>query len=111
MPAPRLLEAIEKRLLARLEEYHGRVEARLRELVEGGRQPLEVLAAASVGDDRRPANVAAGMAKQLAERADHPRRQVVDAEVPRVLERRDRLGLSRARVPGDHDEVHRGFRV
>ena len=50
------------------------------------------------------------VAEQLAERADHPRRQVVDAEVPAVLERGDRLRLARAGVAGDHHEIDPGDR-
>ena len=68
-------------------------------------QVLEVLAAAHVGDHGRPAHAAALVAEQLAEGADHPRRQVVDAEVAAVLEGGDRLRLAGARVAGDDDQV------
>ena len=105
VPAPGLLEAVEQRLLVGLEEEHRRVEARLLELVEHREQLGEVLAAAHVGDHRGAADAAALVAEQLAERGDHPRRQVVDAEVARVLEGGDRLRLAGARVAGDHEQL------
>ena len=80
VPAPGLLEPVEQRLLARLEEEHLRVEAGRLELVEDREQVGEVVAAADVGDDRRAAHPAALEAEQLAERGDQPRREVVDAE-------------------------------
>src|SRR5581483_1715504 len=106
MAAAGLLEAIEQRLLARLEEDHGRVEAAVRQVVEGRLQLVEVGAAARVGNDRGPPHVAPRVSEELAERADHPRRQVVDAEIARVLERRHGLGLAGARVAGDEDELY-----
>ena len=39
------------------------------------------------------------------EAADHPRRQVVDAEVTAVLEGGDRLRLAGPGVAGDHDQI------
>ena len=68
-------------------------------------QVVEVLAAAHVGDDRGALDAAALVAEELAEAADHPRRQVVDAEVAAVLEGGDRLRLAGPRVAGDHDQV------
>ena len=75
------------------------------ELLDHRQQVLEVLAAADVGDDRRALDAAALVAEQLAEPGDHPRRQVVDAEVAAVLEGGDRLGLAGPRVAGDHDHL------
>src|SRR5206468_789463 len=76
----------------------------LLQVLEDVQQLVEVLATANVGDDRGALHAAAGMAEQLAERVDHPRRQVVDAEVAAVLEGGDRLRLAGAGVPGDHDD-------
>jgi hypothetical protein len=44
------------------------------------------------------------VAEELAEAADHPRRQVVHAEEAGVLEGGDRFRLARAGVPGDHHQ-------
>src|ERR671918_2780679 len=107
MAPPCLLEAVEKRALIRLEKDDPRVEPFRLELVQDAGQLLEVVAPADVGDHRGPAYLASLVAEQLAERADHARRQVVDAEVTAVLEGRDRLRLPGARVAGDHDQVHR----
>src|SRR5262245_9274656 len=104
MAAARLLEAIEERLLARLEEEEARRQAGRVDLIEHRAQLLEVVAAADVRDDRGAAHAAALELEQLTEGADHPGRDVVDAEVAAVLERRDGLGLARARVAGDDDE-------
>src|SRR5262249_46623153 len=75
------------------------------QLVEHRQQVLEVLAASHVGDHGRPLDAAPLVLEQLAERADHPRRQVVDAEVAAVLEGGDRLRLARARVTRDHHQL------
>jgi hypothetical protein len=105
MTAAGLLESIQQRLLVGLEEDHRRLQARVGQLPQHLLQLLEVVAPANIGDHRSAAHAASLVAKELAERADHSRRQVVDAEVTAVLEGRDRLGLARTRVPGDHDEV------
>src|SRR5512143_2200893 len=105
MAAASLLVAVEQDLLVRLEEDHLELEVARAELVEDRLQVLEVLAAADVGHHRGPLDTAALVPEELAEPADHPRRQVVDAEVAAVLEGRDRLGLAGAGVPGDHHEL------
>ena len=101
-----LLVAVEQRLLVGLEEEHRRLQAVGLEVVEHLQQVVEVLAAAHVGDDRGALDAAALVAEELAEAADHPRRQVVDAEVAAVLEGGDRLRLAGAGVAGDHDQGH-----
>ena len=105
MAAPRLLEAVEQGLLVGLEEEHGWVEAALLELAEHPDQLLEVVSATDVGDDRGAAHAASLVAEELAEGADHPRGEVVDAKVAAVLERRDGLRLPGPRVAGDHHQV------
>ena len=100
-----LLEAVHQRLLVRLEEEHPQVQAVLVELADHGLKLVEVLASSHVGDDRGVADHRALVAEELAQRPDHPRRQVVDAEEARVLERGDRLRLARARIAGDHPQL------
>ena len=101
--APGLLEAVGQGLLVGLEEEHPRLQALGRQLVEDGEQLVEVLAAAHVGDDRGAAHAAALVAEEVTELADHPRRQVVDAEEAAVLEGGDRLRLAGPGVAGDDD--------
>ena len=74
-------------------------------------QVVEVLAAAHVGDDRGALDAAALVAEELAEAVDHPRRQVVDAEVAAVLEGGDRLRLAGPGVAGDHDQASTSRRL
>ncbi len=100
-----LLVAVEQRLLVGLEEEQLRLQPVAAQLLDHLDQLLEVLAAAHVGDDRGALDAAALVAEELAEAADHPRRQVVDAEVAAVLEGGDRLRLAGAGVAGDQDEV------
>src|SRR5215212_1575304 len=104
MPAARLPVAMKQGLLIGLEEDHLEVEPAGGELVEDRKQVLEVLAASHVGDDRGLLDAAAGVAEELPQAADHPRRQVVHAEVAAVLEGGDRLRLTGPRVAGDHHE-------
>ena len=99
-----LLVAVDQGLLVGLEEEHRRFQAVGLEVVEHLQQVVEVVAAAHVGDDRGALDAAALVAEELAEAADHPRRQVVDAEVAAVLEGGDRLRLAGARVAGDDDQ-------
>src|SRR5687768_9190847 len=107
MPAPRLLEAVHERLLARFQEEHLEVEAVVVELAEDRLKLVEVAAAANVGHHRRVAHHRPLVAEELAQGADHPGRQVVDAEKARVLEGRDCLRLAGSRVAGDHPELDR----
>src|SRR4029079_19756112 len=97
MAARGLVVALKQRVLLGLEEDHLEVELAGIELLEHSQEILEVLAAADVRHHRRPLDAAALMAEELAERTDHARREVVDAEVAAVLERRDRLRLAGAR--------------
>ncbi len=100
-----LLVAVDQGLLVGLEEEHGRFQPLGLEVVEHLQQVVEVIAAAHVGDDRGALDAAALVAEELAEAADHPRRQVVDAEVAAVLEGGDRLRLAGPGVTGDHDQL------
>jgi hypothetical protein len=75
------------------------------EVLEHRAQRLEVVAAAHVGDDGRALDLRALVDEQLDQRADHLGRQVVDAEVPGVLEDVHGRRLAGARVARDDDEV------
>ena len=106
MAAARLLVAGEQRLLVGVEEQHAVARRRARSRSSStALERLEVVAAAHVGDDRRALDLRALVHEQLDERADHLRRQVVDAEVARVLEDVHRRRLAGAREAGDDDEV------
>ena len=105
VPAARLLVAREQRLLAGAQEQHAVRDARRVELVEHLGELLEVGAAAQVGDDGRALHLGPRVGEQVGQRADHLRRQVVHAEVARVLEHLHRQGLAGAREAGDDDEV------
>ena len=67
------------------------------EVLEHLDEALEVAAAARVGGHGRVLDLAALVAEQVGQRADHLGRQVVDAEVAGVLEGRHRLRLAGAR--------------
>ena len=100
-----LLVAGHQRLLGGLEEQHAVVQAQRVQVVDDRPQRLEVDAAAHVGDDRRALDLGALVHEQLDQRADHLRRQVVDAEVARVLEHVHRRRLAGAGEAGDHHQV------
>ena len=96
MPAAGLLVAVQQSLLVGLEKDDLDVESAGAELLEDRLQVVEVLAASHVGDDGRLLHPAPLVPEELAESADHPRRQVVDAEIAAVLEGGDRLRLAGA---------------
>ena len=105
MRPPRLAEAPHQRRVARLEEDQHRVQPRhLPQLPEDLRERRQEAALADVDDDRDLLDVAAGAQRQLRQRRNQRRRQVVDAEVAEILERADRLRLARSRQPGEDDE-------
>ena len=105
MRPPRLAEAPHERGVARLEEDQHRIEPRhLPQPLEDLRERRQEVALAHVDDDGDLADVAAGAERQLRERRDQRRRQVVDAEVAEILERADRLRLAGARQAGEDDE-------
>jgi hypothetical protein len=101
----RLLVAVDEHVVRGLEEEDAMRGPAGVELVEHARQLLEVLARAHVRYDGGPVHLAAVVLDELGERGDHLRRQVVDAEVPRILEARHGLRLPGAREPCDQDEV------
>src|SRR5688500_6049749 len=107
MTAARFLEAVDQGLLAGLQEEHLRLQSVLVELLEHRVELLEVVAAAHVGDHGRALDGAPVVAEELAQGADHPRREVVDAEEAGVLEGGDRLGLAGAGVARDDEELDR----
>ena len=102
---PRLAEPPHERVVARFEEDQHRVEPRhLPQPAEDHRKLREEVALAHVDDDGHLVDVAAGAHRQLGERGDQRRRQVVDAEVAEVLERANRLRLARPGKAREHDE-------
>ena len=105
MAAAGLLVARHERLLGGLEEQHVVGDAERVEIVHDRTQRLEVDAPAHVRDDRGALDLGALVHEQLDQRADHLRRQVVDAEVARVLEHVHRRRLARAGEARDHHEV------
>ncbi len=105
MAPARLLVAVDQRLLGGLEEQHVVIQPERVEIVDDGLQRLEVDAAAHVGDDGGALDLGALVHEQLDQRADHLRRQVVDAEVAGVLEHVHRRRLAGAGEAGDDDEV------
>jgi hypothetical protein len=107
MAPPRLLVAVEERLLVGLQEEDAVHDARLVELVDHAGQRRQVLAAPRVGDHGGALDLRARVPEQLGQRADHLRRQVVDAEVARVLEHVHCGGLPGPRQAGDDHEVHK----
>ena len=107
MRPPGLAEAPDQRRVAGLEEDQHRIQAaHLAQLLEDLRERRQEVAFAHVDDDRDLVDVAAAH-RQLGQRRDQRRRQVVDAEVAEILERADRLRLSRSREPGQDDERRR----
>src|SRR3954469_23138438 len=92
--AARLLVAVEQHVLAGLEEEQAARRAARPELLEHLSEALEVRAAAHVAHDGGALDLAALVGEQLGERGDHLGRQVVDAEVARVLEAGHRLRLA-----------------
>src|SRR3954471_8227907 len=105
VPAARLLVAREERLLVGVEEEDAVVQAEGGEVVENGAERLEVVAPADVGHDGRALDLRALVHEELDERPDHLGREVVDAEVARVLEDGHGGRLAGAGVTGDDDEV------
>ena len=94
----RLLKAGEQRVVGGVEEEHAMAQPERLEVLEHGAQRLEVVAAAHVGDDRGALDLRALVDEELDQRADHLGRQVVDAEVARVLEDVHGRRLAGARV-------------
>ena len=72
---------------------------------------LEQPALADVDDDGRARDLAAGAERQLGQHRQERDREVVDAEVPEVLERPDRLRLAGAGEPGQHDKPRANSRA
>ena len=105
---PRLLVPRHQRLFVGVEEQHAMRDAGGPQVVEHRREAIEVLAAADVGYDCGVLDLRARMHEQVDKRADHFRRQVVDAEVALVFEGGHRGGLSGAREPGDDHQVDQG---
>ncbi len=97
MRPARLAEAPCEDRVARLEKDENRVQALQRaQLPEDLGERREEPALAHVDDDRDLLDLRAGPQRQLRERRNQRRRQVVDAEIPEILERADRLRLAGA---------------
>ena len=110
MRPPRFAEAPHQRRVARFEKNQDRIEPRhLPQLLKHRRERRQESALTHVDDDRDLGDVAAGRQRQLGERRNQRRREVVDTEVPEIFERADCLRFSRARESGQHDEGLPGF--
>jgi hypothetical protein len=90
MPPARLLVAGQQGLLVRFQEQHPVRHAARAQVVEDRLKSLEVAAAADVRDNGGARDLRSLVSEQLHEGADHLRRQVVDAEIALILERRHR---------------------
>src|SRR5215210_6225691 len=101
----RLLVPAEERLVVGAEVDHAVRDLVRAQRLDHPREAAEELAAALVGDDGRPLDLRAVVHEQPRQRPDHLGRQVVDAEVARVLEDVHRGRLARAGLPGDDHEV------
>ena len=105
MAPARLLVAVEQRLLVGLEEEQLRTAGRRRRARRApgsGRRSSRRRARRRRPRRARRRCPRGGTARRGA---DHPRRQVVDAEVAAVLEGGDRFRLARAGVAGDHHQA------
>jgi hypothetical protein len=100
-----LLEAVDEHVLGRLEVQQPVRDTAAVEVVHHSRQAVEEAATAHVRGHRGPLDLAALVAEEVGKRADHPGRQVVDAEVTGVLEGGHRLRLAGAGEAGDEHEV------
>jgi hypothetical protein len=103
--APGLLVAGQQRLLVGLQEQHAVAHAGGAQVVQHGRQALEVAAAAGIGDDGGARHLGPLVDEQVDQRTDHLRRQVVHAEVALILEGGHRGRLSGPREPRDDHEI------
>src|SRR4051794_1341907 len=108
MAPARLLVAVDQRLLVGGEEHDPVYDPAGRQGIDHGRQRGQVLAPARVAHHRRQLDLGALQHEQLRQRADHLRREVVDAEVARVLE--DVHGARLAR-PGEARDDHEVLEV
>ena len=105
MTAAGLLVAVDQGLLVGVEEQHVVAESGTREVVEDCLESLEVVTAADVGDDRRMDHLRPVVEEQLDQAANQPGREVVDAEVPGILEDVHRGRLTGSREPRDDHQV------
>ena len=105
---PRLAEPPQQRAVARLEEdqpdFAGALFLSRRYTAGKLSRPLPL---PDVDDDGGPADVAGGVQGQVRERRDERNGKIVDAEVPEILQRADRVRLARPRQSRDHDERRR----
>ena len=101
---PGLAEPSDERVVTGLEEDQHRIEARHRpQAREDLRKRRQQVFLTDVDDDRDLVDLSAAQ-RQLRQRRNERRRKVVDAEVPEVFERANRLGLSGSREAGQNDE-------
>ena len=77
------------------------------QLFEGVHQVREILPLADVDPEGDLPDAPARLGAELRERRDQRGGEVVDAEVPQILETLDRIALARPREPGDDDEANR----
>ena len=101
----RLAEPAHQGGLGRLEKDEHRIQApHLLQATVDAREVREQLSLADVDDDGRARDLAAGAQRQLGQHRKQRDREVVDAEVPKVLERANRLRFARAREARQHDK-------
>jgi hypothetical protein len=111
MAPARLLVTRQQRVLVGLEEQHARIGALGVEIVEHRDDLLEEVAGAQVRHHAGALHLRSLVQEQLSERVDHPGRQVVDAEVPGVVEHVHRRRLAGAGEAGDHHQVRQAAHV
>ena len=101
MPAPGGVVAADELGRRRVEEHHAHVVAVGAQFADLG-EHFGVLAS---GDERQALDVAAGLRRQLDDRADQRGGQVVDHEPAEVLQHVGGPGATRAGQPGDQHDV------
>ena len=105
MRPARLAEAPDQRHVGRFQKNQHRIQPRHRpQLPEDFWKRRKEPAFTDIDDDSHFVDVAAGAQRQLGERGNQRRWQVVDAEVTEVLERANRLRLARPGKAREHDE-------
>ena len=104
MGSPRLAEAPDEHVVARLEVEHLERNLLRPELVEHSRELGEEVPRADVDPERHAPDLVPGRLPELDETRDERDREIVDAVEAEVLEHMDGGRLAGTREPGDDDE-------
>ncbi len=104
MPAPGAFEASHQHLVGRLQEQGAHDRPAGPQLVHSGLEFLQLLHVPT-DDQRHPVGRRARGGDQFGHLGDQRRRQVVDHEPAEVLQSGTRLRATRARHPGDDQEL------